>query len=156
MTPGDVSGASGDPLLSEPVVRARGLNHVGILTDDLGTIRHILGDLLGLEVRGPEAEPELGIEVLWVIAGGVRLEFLKPTDPASRAAQAIASGQRGVHHVAVTVDDAADALERMRDAGVVTRDEVPRRGVHGSRIGFLDPASVAGALVELVEEAPIR
>ncbi len=125
--------------MAEPVVRARGLNHVGILTGDLDQVRHVLGDLLGLEV-------------LWVMAGGVRLEFVRPTAADSRAAQAIAAGQGGVHHIALTVDDAAAALERLRAAGVETRDEVPRRGVHGSRIGFLSPGSVAGTLVEVVEE----
>ena len=139
--------------MAEPAVRARGLNHVGILTGDLEQVRHVLGDLLGLEVHGPEPEPELGLEVLWVMAGEVRLEFVRPTDAGSRAAQAIAAGQGGVHHIALTVDDAAAALESLRAAGVETRDEVPRRGVHGSRIGFLSPGSVAGTLVEVVEEA---
>ena len=138
--------------MSVPVVQARGLNHVGILTDDLDSVRHVLGDLMGLEVIGPEAEPELGLEVLWVLAGAVRLEFLRPTDPESRAAQAMAAGQRGVHHVAFTVDDAAQALDSLRAAGIAARDSQPRLGVHGSRIGFLDPNAVAGALVEVVQE----
>lgn len=131
---------------------ARGFNHVGILTDDLESVRRVLGDLMGLEVHGPESEPELGIEVLWVRAGEVRLEFIRPTDPDSRAARAIAAGQRGVHHVALTVDDAAAALQQLRAAGVGTRDSEPRPGVHGSRIGFLEPAAVAGALIEVVQE----
>lgn len=138
--------------MSEPVVRARGLNHVGILTGDLETVRHVLGDLLGLEVHGPEPEPELQMEVLWVMAGEVRLEFIRPTDPGSRAAEAIARGEGGVHHIALTVDDAAQALEALRAAGVPTRDQAPRLGVHGSSIGFLEPGAVAGALVEVVQE----
>jgi methylmalonyl-CoA/ethylmalonyl-CoA epimerase len=138
--------------MSEPAVLTRGLNHVGILTDDLEAVRHVLGDVMGLPVVGPEAEPELGLEVLWVVAGEVRLEFVRPTDPASRAAQAIAAGQRGVHHLAFTVDDAAQALDRLRKAGVPARDSEPRLGVHGSRIGFLEPSAVAGTLIEVVQE----
>ena len=137
-----------------PIVQVRGLNHVGILTDDLESVRHVLGDLMGLKVVGPEPEPELGLEVIWVLAGDVRLEFIRPTNPESRAAKAIAGGQRGVHHVAFTVDDAAQALDRLRAAGVAARDSEPRLGVHGSRVGFLEPSAVAGALVELVEERP--
>ena len=138
--------------MSEPVVRALGLNHVGILTEDLESVRHVLGDLLGLDVSGPELEPELGLEVLWVKAGEIRLEFIRPTDPEGAAARAIAAGKGGVHHVAVTVKDAAEALRALRGAGVATRDEVPRRGVHGTRIGFLEPAAVGGALIEVVEQ----
>jgi methylmalonyl-CoA/ethylmalonyl-CoA epimerase len=82
----------------------------------------------------------------------VRLEFIRPTDSDSRAARAIAGGQRGLHHVAFTVDNAAEALARLREAGVATRDDTPRPGVHGSKIGFLEPDAVAGTLVEVVEE----
>ena len=141
--------------MSEPVVRALGLNHIGILSEDLESVRHVLGDLLGLEVCGPELEPELGLEVLWVNAGPVRLEFIKPTDPDGAAARAIAAGKGGVHHLALTVADAAAALNALRKAGVGTRDEVPRRGVHGTRIGFLEPESVGGALVEVVERVGV-
>lgn len=149
----DLSGTAREGrVISEPVVRAHGLNHVGILTRDLETIRHVFGDLFGLEVRGPDSDPELGLDVLWVIAGQIRLEFIRPTDPESRAARAIERGEGGVHHIALTVDDAARALWALRVAGIATRDEVPRRGLHGSRIGFVDPGSVAGTLVEVVEE----
>lgn len=133
-------------------MRVREFDHVGILTPDLDSVRHLFGDLLGLEVRGPEPEPELGAEVLWVFAGGVRLEFIRPTDPDSRVARALAAGQVGVHHVAFRVDDAAAALSELAAAGVPLRDASPRRGVHGTRIGFVDPAAGGGALVEVVSE----
>lgn len=131
-------------------MKARTLDHVGILTEDLESVRHLFGEVLGLEMQGPHLEPELGLEVLWVMTGGARLEFVRPTDPGSRAAKAIAAGQGGVHHVAFRVDDAAAALAELREAGVRVRDSEPRQGVHGTRIGFLDPAEGGGALVEVV------
>jgi methylmalonyl-CoA/ethylmalonyl-CoA epimerase len=131
----------------------RGLAHVGVVVADLAPVAALFGDRLGLEVRGPDDEPELGLRVLWVQAGDTRLEFVAPTRPDSRAAAALERGEGGVHHVALAVDGLDDLLGELADAGVPIRDRTPRRGAHGSRVSFLDPAAASGALVELVEEA---
>ncbi|HEY4095516.1 MAG TPA: VOC family protein [Baekduia sp.] len=128
----------------------RGFHHVGIITDDLATIRRVFGAVLGAEVREPVAEPALGVEILWVDLGGVALEFLCPTSPESRAAEILRAGEGGVHHIALAVDDADVALAELRDAGLATFDRTARAGAGGARIGFVDPEHVAGTLVELV------
>jgi hypothetical protein len=52
--------------------------------------------------------------------------------------------------VAVSVEDADQALEGLRRRGVTARDPRPRTGVHGSRIAF---AALGPALFEVVEPA---
>lgn len=131
----------------------RGLAHVGVVVADLEPVARLFGDRLGLEVRGPEDEPDLGLAVLWVQAGDTVLEFVAPTRPDSRAAKALERGEGGVHHVALAVDGLDGLLAELGDAGVPIRDVPPRQGAHGSRVSFLDPAAASGALVELVEEA---
>lgn len=128
-----------------------GFHHVGILVADFDAVRRVLAGCLGFEARESEPDPQLGIEILWVDAGGVALEFIRPTDPDGRAAALLRDGRGGIHHVAFAVDDVDRALREVRDAGVATLDDVPRRGAHGSRIAFLDPAALEGALVELVQ-----
>ena len=130
--------------------RVSGFAHVGIIVGDLAPVAELYGNRLGLEVRGPEPEPELGLEVLWVRAGTTVLEFVAPTSDDSRAAAVLARGEGGVHHVALEVDGIDDLLGELHSAGVPLRDEVPRQGAHGSRVAFLDGA---GALVELVQES---
>jgi methylmalonyl-CoA epimerase len=129
-----------------------GLAHVGVVVPDLAPVAALFGERLGLELRGPEEEPELGLAVLWVQAGDTTLEFVAPTRPDSRAAAAIERGEAGVHHVALAVDGLDGLLEQLGAAGVPIRDPVPRRGAHDTRVSFLDPSAAAGALVELVEE----
>jgi methylmalonyl-CoA/ethylmalonyl-CoA epimerase len=128
-----------------------GFAHVGILVEDLAPVARLFGERLGVEVTGPEPEPELGLEVLWVRIGETTLEFVAPVDPSSRAAQAIARGEGGVHHVALQVDGLDELLGELDAAGVGIRDRTPRPGAHGTRISFLDPAASGGALVELIE-----
>jgi methylmalonyl-CoA epimerase len=129
----------------------RGLAHVGAVVADLGPVAELFGKRLGLEVRGPEEEPELGLAVLWVQAGDTTLEFVAPTRPDSRAAKALERGEGGIHHVALAVDGLDELLAQLDGAGVPIRDREPRLGAHGSRVSFLDPAAASGALVELVE-----
>jgi methylmalonyl-CoA/ethylmalonyl-CoA epimerase len=126
-------------------------HHVGVLVEGFDEIQRVLGGCLGLGIAAPEPEPELGIEILWVTVGGVGLEFIRPLDADSRAAAALSAGKGGVHHVALAVDDLEDSLSELREAGVALLDETPRRGAHGSRIAFIDPAGAGGTLVELVE-----
>jgi methylmalonyl-CoA/ethylmalonyl-CoA epimerase len=133
------------------VSRVTGFAHVGILVEDLAPVARLFGERLGVEVTGPRPEPELGLEVLWVRVGETTLEFISPTDPDSRAAQAIARGEGGVHHVALSVDGLDELLDELDTAGVAIRDRAPRAGAHGTRISFLDPAASGGALVELIE-----
>jgi methylmalonyl-CoA/ethylmalonyl-CoA epimerase len=128
-----------------------GFAHVGILVEDLAPVARLFGERLGVEVTGPQPEPELGLDVLWVRIGETTLEFIAPVDPSSRAAQAIARGEGGVHHVALQVDGLDELLGELDAAGVAIRDRTPRPGAHGTRISFLDPAASGGALVELIE-----
>jgi methylmalonyl-CoA/ethylmalonyl-CoA epimerase len=129
---------------------AREVDHIGVLTDDLEGVRR-LAELLGVAAGPAELVPALGVEILWLTLGATRLEVLRPTDPAGRAAQALAATGPGVHHVAFRVDDVDSALDVLRAAGVALRDEVPRVGAHATRIAFVEPGGAGGLLVELVE-----
>jgi methylmalonyl-CoA/ethylmalonyl-CoA epimerase len=129
--------------------RVDGLAHVGVIVADLRPVAELYGEKLGLPVRGPEPEPELGLEVLWVQAGSTVLEFVAPTTADSRAAAVLARGEGGVHHLALRVEGLDVLLDELDADGIPLRDRTPRPGAHGSRIAFLDGA---GALVELVED----
>src|SRR4051812_23122683 len=127
-----------------------GFDHVGILVEDFTDAR-TLAHALGIALDEPEPEPELGIEILWARVDGVAIEFIRPIRRDSRAANALRAGQAGVHHVALAVDDLDATLARLAAAGCQRRDGDPRPGAHGTRIAFLDEASVGGSRVELVE-----
>ncbi|MHB1469320.1 MAG: VOC family protein, partial [Solirubrobacteraceae bacterium] len=136
---------------SEQPFGVQGLAHVGVILPELQSAASLFAKL-GLEVSGPEDEPDLGLEVLWVKAGATVLECIAPTGSESRAAAAIERGEAGVHHVALQVRGLDALLASLAEQGVAIRDTTPRQGAHGTRISFLDPAASGGALVELIEE----
>ena len=142
---------SSEPTHQQPSTGVRGFAHVGIIVPELETATTLFRDRLGVQVTGPEEEPELGLRILWVRAGGVLLEFVAPAREDTRAAAALARGETGVHHVALEVEGLDTLLDELAAAGVPMRDRTPRSGSHGSRVSFLDPAASGGALIELME-----
>jgi methylmalonyl-CoA/ethylmalonyl-CoA epimerase len=131
-------------------MRIAGLAHVGILVPDVRPAAELFGRM-GCAVAGPERDDDLGLWLLWVDVGGATLEFVAPARDDSRAAAALARGEGGVHHVALEVADVEAAVAELAAGGTPVRDAEPRRGAHGSRVSFLDPAAAGGALIELVE-----
>jgi methylmalonyl-CoA epimerase len=128
-----------------------GFDHVGILVEDFAAAGALLGATPGIHLAEPELEPVLGLEILWARVGATWLELMRPTDPGSRVARLLEAGEGGVHHVAFTVADIESSLAGLKEAGVRLRDETPRVGAHGSLIAFLDPDSLDGTLVEMVQ-----
>lgn len=127
------------------------LDHVGLLVPDPEPVVRACVTELALAARSPEHEPELGIRIDWIDEGATALEVISPAAPGGRAAHRLAAGHHGVDHVAFGVPDVALALDELAAGGVPLADARPRRGAHGRRIAFLDPAGVGGLRVELVE-----
>lgn len=131
-------------------LRQSGLDHLGILTEDIERATSVLCDDLDLELGERLVLDELGAEIQWVKHGQVAIELIAPMDGDGRARRAIDDGQVGLHHLAFRVDDTDRSLPAFRDAGHKTIDEESRAGVNGTRIGFLDPTSTGGIRIELV------
>ena len=127
------------------------LNHIAVLVRDLeraiGRFQSLGGRLLEREHLG-----ESGADVAVVEVGGAHLEFLSTRQPESKVGKLLERQGEGIHHLSFQVQDLESALAEARQAGIRLRDEVPRRGLHGRRIAFLDPADTCGILIELVEE----
>jgi methylmalonyl-CoA/ethylmalonyl-CoA epimerase len=131
------------------------VDHVGIVVNDFAGVRSVL-ELLGIALPvAPEVEPETAMEVMWVDAGGVWLQFIRPTRSDTGAAAVLRDRGPGVHHVGLTVTEVTRTLADLRRQGVPTRDRVARQGARGARVGFLDPAAVAGVELELVDHGGV-
>jgi methylmalonyl-CoA/ethylmalonyl-CoA epimerase len=126
-------------------------DHIGFLTNDFAGPRRVIGELLGGQVLGVDTERHLGLEILWMDLAGTRLEFLRPLPGNARTARSLAADGPRIHHLAIPVADVAGVLSSLRNAGVATRDQVPRPGSRGTQIAFIDPGMVGGALIELVQ-----
>jgi len=128
------------------------IDHIGIAVRDLASAINAFR-ALGLDGGEIEELPGQKLRLAFFQVGESRIELLETTDADTPVGRFLQARGEGIHHLALRVTDAAGGLRAAAERGLVPIDEQPRRGAGGSRIGFLHPRSLHGALVELVERA---
>jgi methylmalonyl-CoA epimerase len=134
-------------------MRYKRIEHVAIAVRDLDAVRDTLAHI-GIACDHEETLPGPGVRLAMLPIGESALELLEPQRQDGRTAEWIRERGEGLFHICLEVEDIEASLAELRGKGVRLRDEVPRPGHGGHRIAFLDPASTAGILIELVEMAP--
>jgi methylmalonyl-CoA/ethylmalonyl-CoA epimerase len=136
------------------MAKATGLAHISFaVTDAEGTAARF-AELFGATLRSRESLADRALHVIFLDIAGVPIELVQPFDPhdeSNPVARFLKRRGPGLHHVALAVPDAAAALAHAKAAGAELVDEAPRPGARGTRVGFLQPRSTAGALIEFVE-----
>ena len=127
------------------------IDHLGIAVDDLDSALAVYSTTLGLSLKKREVVEEQGVELAALIVGETLIELLRPLSEDTPVGRFLSKRGPGLHHVAYRVDDIEAALGALREAGARLVDEVPRRGMGGSRIAFVHPSATGGVLTELVE-----
>lgn len=128
------------------------VHHIGHAVDDLDAAVGIYTRLLGAKLEHRQTVPEQGVEVVMLDVADGRVELLRPLGPDTPVGRFLDRRGPGMHHVAYLVDDLQRALDDASAAGATLIDEQPRRGLFGMRVAFVHPESVAGVLVEFVEQ----
>jgi methylmalonyl-CoA/ethylmalonyl-CoA epimerase len=126
------------------------IEHVAIAVRDLDAVRDTLGRI-GIACDHEETLPGPGVRLAMLPIGESALELLEPQREDGRTADWIRERGEGLFHICLDVVDLEASLAELKAKGVKLRDEVPRAGHGGHRIAFLDPASTAGIVIELVE-----
>lgn len=125
--------------------------HLGYAVEDIDAASRFYANNFGAKPGEPEVVEEQGIVAATFRVGESSIELVQPTRQDSPVGKFIAKRGEGFHHVAYQVDDIDRALAELKRNGVELIDEVPRRGVGGTRMAFVQPKSVFGVLTELVE-----
>ena len=126
-----------------------GLHHVGIISPSMDHAKNFM-ETLGLEEDYCEyvgayqsdciflkhSEQDSPIELV-VPHGGVLAQFRE--------------GKGGLHHIALTVDNVAEATAEYKEKGQALLEEIPVVGAAGILVNFLRPRHTGGILVEFVE-----
>jgi methylmalonyl-CoA epimerase len=135
-------------------------------------VESFTSDKYGVVYHSRPPEPVGGMRVTFITVGDCELEFLQDLDPqqAGRVdhaqpgntkqdrgaiARFVSSRGPGLHHVALKVTDIDAALSALARSGLSLIDTVGRPGSRRSRIGFVQPKSLGGILLHLVERTPI-
>ena len=130
-----------------------GVNHIGIAVENLSDIKNIYTDLLPDAHNHEETVAEQKAKTLSFAVGDTHIEFLEPTSAESPIAKFLEKKGQGVHHIALSTDNIAQDLERLKQKGFRLIDETPRNGINDSKIAFIHPKSTGSVLIELCQNA---
>lgn len=127
------------------------LNHVAIAVPDIARAAAVYRDVLGAEVSGVEAQPDHGVNTVFITLPNTKIELLEPIGENSPIMKFLErNGDGGIHHICYEVDDIVAARDRLVAGGArVLGSGEPRIGAHGKPVLFLHPKDFCGTLVEL-------
>ena len=136
-----------------------GMDHVGVLVDDIEEARAFLGDTLGLELTREATPAELGVHALFYRCGATMIEAFQIVDPGS-VIRPLGPGQRArIDHIAVQVDDLRATLEalgglgvRPARAGVGDAASAEPLALAGNLNAWTDAESTDGVVYQLIEK----
>jgi methylmalonyl-CoA/ethylmalonyl-CoA epimerase len=131
------------------------IDHVGIAVPDLDVAIAFYRDTFGMELLHEETNEEQGVREAMVGVGdsGSCIQLLAPLDESSTIAKFLDRSGPGMQQLAYRVTDVEAVSSILRERGIRTLYDEPRRGTSDSRINFLHPKDTGGVLVELVEPA---
>src|SRR5437868_13952532 len=116
------------------------IDHIGIAMRSLADAVKVYEETIGLKVSGYETVEDQGVNLAMIPVGDSRLELLEPLHADSPIEKFLAKRGEGIHHIAVSVDNIEEALERFKASGARLIDSVPRRGAHNTKIAFIHPS----------------
>jgi methylmalonyl-CoA/ethylmalonyl-CoA epimerase len=129
------------------------IDHIGVAVDDLEAAVELWSEKLEMPVEHRETVSEQGVEAVLLGVGDSHIELLAPLGEDTPVGKFLAKRGPGVHHAAFRCDDISRALALCEERGLRMIDTRPRRGIRGSLVAFVHPASTGGMLMELVQPA---
>jgi methylmalonyl-CoA/ethylmalonyl-CoA epimerase len=130
------------------------IHHLGIAVKSLSETVRFYRDILGIQYEKELHWKQLGLEAALFNIGETKLEFIQAVYPEGDLAKSIlefALMKDGmVHHIALTVNDVAAEVVRLKSNGVRMLTEEPIHA-EGGTVAWLDIRTVEGLLIELCD-----
>lgn len=127
------------------------IDHIGIAVPDMKEALVQYKSLLFQEPSHFEVLEASKIEIAFFDIGGVQIELLAPTESDSKLRGFLREKGGGLHHICYEVENLHRILEILKENKIKLIDEKPRSGSRNSKIGFVDPVSSKGVLIEYCE-----
>jgi methylmalonyl-CoA/ethylmalonyl-CoA epimerase len=128
------------------------IDHIAIAVKDLEAAIDYYKRAFGATVDHREVVESDGVEEALLKVAESYIQLLTPTNPDSPVAKSIEKRGEGLHHIGYRVNNCAEALASMIEAGATPIDKAPRPGSRGTTVAFIHPKGSYGTLIELVQE----
>lgn len=127
------------------------IEHIGIAVKSLEESIPFYEKMLGQKCYNIEEVTEQKVKTAFFQVGQTKIELLESTDPEGPIGKFVEKRGEGVHHIAYSVNNIEEQLQKAEQNGIQLIDKTPRKGAEGLDIAFLHPKSTFGVLTELCE-----
>lgn len=127
------------------------IDHIAVAVSNLEETAILYEELLGRSLDGVEEVEGMDTKVGFLPVGETTIELVQPTKEETGLAKFLAARGPGIHHICLEVDDIEVDLKAYKEKGIKLIDETPRKGAHGTKVGFIHPKATGGVLIELCE-----
>jgi len=129
-------------------MKAKYIEHIGIAVKSLDESIPLYEKLLGTKCYAIETVVDQFVKTAFFQVGQTKIELLESTNIEGPIGTFIEKRGEGIHHIAFAVENTDEALASAKENGFRLIDRVSRKGAEGMNIGFLNPRSTNGILVE--------
>ncbi|MEK7825097.1 MAG: methylmalonyl-CoA epimerase [Nitrospirota bacterium] len=134
----------------------KGIDHIGIVVKDIEIALPLFQGVMGLKLLGIEVIAEDNVKVASLAIGESRIELIEPIKEGTPVFRFLEKRGEGVHHIALRVEDAKEAIGRLKEAGLEPVEGRSQTGAMGLVAAFIHPRSCHGVLMEVCEELKPR
>jgi len=130
------------------------IDHIAFATESIKETSKFFSDILGIEhTEIEEVENEkVNVMKFFNFNKSTSIELLEPISNDSAVNKFINSKGRGLHHIALEVDNIINAINYLKYNNVSLIYETPQSGSDNKLITFIHPKSTPGLLVELCQK----
>jgi methylmalonyl-CoA/ethylmalonyl-CoA epimerase len=128
------------------------IEHIGIAVRDLTSAISLYEKLLNSSCYKTETVETEQVNTAFFQKGETKIELLESITPDGVIAKYIEKKGEGMHHIAFEVDNIEAEMDRLKAAGFILLNDVPKPGADNKLVCFLHPKGTYGVLIELCME----
>ena len=130
------------------------VDHIAFATDSLEKSSYIFSDILDIPNTEKEEVVSEKVNVLKFFNKNnlTSIELLEPTSSKSSVSQFIENKGKGLHHIALEVDNIKNAISYLKKKKISLVYDSPQVGSDNKLITFIHPESTPGILLELCQK----
>ena len=128
------------------------IEHIGIAVKNLEQSNKIFSSLFNKENYKLEEVLSEGVRTSFFQIGPNKIELLEASNPNSAIAKFIDKKGEGIHHIAFSVENITEEIERLRKLGFHILSDKPKKGADNKLVAFVHPKTANGVLIELCQD----
>lgn len=128
------------------------IEHIGIAVKDIEASNKLFTKIFGKENYKSEVIESEAVVTSFFKIGENKIELVAATNSDSPIYKYLEKNRKGMHHLALDVEDIYSEMERLKREGIRLLNEVPKKGADNKLICFLHPKDTNDVLIELCQE----